>query len=423
MVKLFPRFLASFRLLSLFALLPAALKAEVVAHAGPDRTVAIESGCSARVELDASASTILARPRASFTWKGPFPEGGGVVKGLKVTVTLERGIRDVQLLVESGAESSTDTVSVTVRDVMPPEIQSVQPSRDSMWPPNHRMQPIEIQVQVTDNCDAAPECEVVGIDSDEAEDGQGDGHTSPDSAINGALSVLLRAERASPGDGRVYTVRVRCRDDEGNVSRSQTQVRVPHDVSRDGEAQADSESHCRLKIRFGDSGKSRIVLQLDVDRADEEIPANETVLRKDDLEGYELKVELGSIERTGIVSSSGRVNADGLLARWYPTKGVLRFDVSSQDLAEALDLDSNVYGKRIEVLVPLQVTVTASALEKTGVAPIVLYGGSSKSKRDAGWDYHSDVGGVGDAGITPGGSHVGHTTISGPDWRRPLPPL
>ncbi len=374
MLDLPPRFLAPFRLVPIFALLSASLKADVAADAGPDRTVDIESGCSVQVAMDASASTIPDGAGASFTWKGDFPEGGGAVMGQSVTVTLEKGVQEIQLLVESGTETSTDSVSVTVRDVTPPEIQSVEPSRDSLWPPNHRMVPVQVQVNVVDNCDDAPECEVVGIDSDESEDGRGDGHTEPESAITGALSVLLRSERAGPGDGRVYTIRVRCRDDDGNVSRSRAEVRVPHDMGRDGNSQADSERRCRLKIRFDDSGKSRIQLRLDVDRADDMIPANATATRKDDLEGYELKVELGSVEVSGVVSSKGGVKADGLLARWDPRKGALLLSVSSRDLAEALELDPDVEGKRIDVEVPLVVTVTGPA---EGAKPIRLFDGTA----------------------------------------------
>jgi hypothetical protein len=374
MFNLPPRFLPPFCLTFIFAVISASLKADVAADAGPDRTVDIESGCSARVALDASESTILAGAGGSFTWTGDFPEGEGTAKGQIVTVTLEKGVHEIHLLVESGTVRSTDTVSISVRDVAPPEIQSVEPSRDSLWPPNHRMVPVEVRVNVTDNCDDAPECTVVDVDSDESEDSQGDGHTEPDTAITGALSVLLRAERAGPGDGRIYTIRVRCRDDDGNISRSQTQVRVPHDMSRDGQDHTVSETHCRLKIRFDDTGKSRIQLRLHVDSADDKIPTNETVPRKDDLEGYELKVALGSLEVAGVVDSKGRAKSDGLLARWDPRKGSLLLSVSSQDLAEALELDPDVGGKRIDVGVPLEVTVTGPS---AGAKTIRLFEGTA----------------------------------------------
>ena len=48
-------------------------------------------------------------------------------------------------------------------------------------------------------------------------------------AITGALTANLRAERAGPGDGRVYTLTVQCTDQSHNSATATTTVQVPHD--------------------------------------------------------------------------------------------------------------------------------------------------------------------------------------------------
>jgi hypothetical protein len=44
------------------------------------------------------------------------------------------------------------------------------------------------------------------------------------------MKVLLRAERAGPGNGRVYTIIVKSVDASGNSTMSRVRVVVPHDM-------------------------------------------------------------------------------------------------------------------------------------------------------------------------------------------------
>jgi len=90
----------------------------------------------------------------------------------------------------------------------PPEI-SVSLTPSEIWPPDHRMVPIQTRVVAT-----APSGPAIvklrWITYDERGNGTGDGDTYPD--IQGAswgtadFEFLLRAERAGIGDGRIYTV-------------------------------------------------------------------------------------------------------------------------------------------------------------------------------------------------------------------------
>ena len=84
----------------------------------------------------------------------------------------------------------------------------------TLWPPNHKMRPVTVTVDATDACDPNFSCEIVSVTSNEPANGIGDGNTSPDWSITGPLTLELRAERAGPGTGRIYTITVECTDEQ-----------------------------------------------------------------------------------------------------------------------------------------------------------------------------------------------------------------
>jgi alpha-tubulin suppressor-like RCC1 family protein len=103
-------------------------------------------------------------------------------------------------------------------DLTPPVISSVTPSITTIAPPNHHMVPVTIAVAATDDT-SVPVCVVSGVSSNEPAQG--------DWEITGPLAVRLRAERAGNGNGRVYTVAVRCTDAAGNTASGSARVFVP----------------------------------------------------------------------------------------------------------------------------------------------------------------------------------------------------
>jgi hypothetical protein len=140
------------------------------------------------------------------------------------------GMTTVTFTATDGAgNSSQASTTVTVVDTTPPDIHSVTADPASLWPPNHQLRPVAVGVDVSDICDAQPACEIVSVTSNEPVNGQGDGDTSPDWQITGDLTVALRAERSGTGDGRAYTITVRCTDDSGNSSMKSVEVTVPRD--------------------------------------------------------------------------------------------------------------------------------------------------------------------------------------------------
>jgi hypothetical protein len=69
----------------------------------------------------------------------------------------------------------------------------------------------------------------VSATSNEPENGLGDGDTSPDAVIQGH-TVLLRAERAGTGNGRVYQVHFTADDGRGGTCTGSVLVKVPHSM-------------------------------------------------------------------------------------------------------------------------------------------------------------------------------------------------
>jgi hypothetical protein len=105
--------------------------------------------------------------------------------------------------------------TVVVRDTTPPHIVSITASPNTLWPPNHKMVAVTVTVIATDLVDPHPVSHIVSITSNEPVNGNGDGNTSPDWEITGALTANIRAERAG-GTDRIYTITIQSTDFSGN---------------------------------------------------------------------------------------------------------------------------------------------------------------------------------------------------------------
>ena len=114
-------------------------------------------------------------------------------------------------------------------DTTAPVIGKLVARPGSLWPPNHKMVPVSVEVAASDDSGIAPVCRLTAVSSNEPVLGTGDGRTSPDWQITGALTVNLRAERSGNGDGRVYTLAIECQDRAGNTATGHVAVGVPHD--------------------------------------------------------------------------------------------------------------------------------------------------------------------------------------------------
>ena len=144
----------------------------------------------------------------------------------------ELGVSDVTLTVtDPSGESDSCTAHVTVVDNSGPNFGAIA-SPDALWPPNHKMVPVTVSVFGNDNCDPdfnSSSCSIVDVTSDEPLNDIGDGNTESDNATTtDPLTVDLRAERAGPLEGRIYTLTIECADASGNAATELVQVNAPH---------------------------------------------------------------------------------------------------------------------------------------------------------------------------------------------------
>ncbi len=140
------------------------------------------------------------------------------------------GTTTVNVSAINGGGFATCSFTVTINDTEAPVISNVSVSPAMLWPPNHKMKDVTVSYSSTDNCPGPITC-ALSVSSDEPVEGLGDGHTSPDWIVVNNHLVKLRAERSGTGDGRVYTITIRCTDQHGNTGTATTTVLVPHDMS------------------------------------------------------------------------------------------------------------------------------------------------------------------------------------------------
>ncbi|HLL00198.1 MAG TPA: HYR domain-containing protein [Myxococcaceae bacterium] len=132
---------------------------------------------------------------------------------------------------DQAGNTTTASTTHTVVDVTPPTITRATPSKQTLWPPNHKMVPVTVGVTLSDNCGntSGAQCRILRVTSNEPINGPGDGNTHWDWELLGPMAVNLRAERAGLLNSRIYTLWVECRDSGGQVATTTTSVTVPHD--------------------------------------------------------------------------------------------------------------------------------------------------------------------------------------------------
>jgi hypothetical protein len=157
------------------------------------------------------------------------PSGGATTAAeVQLVGVFGMGEHTVTLSVSDGvADPVSCEFTVTVVDTTPPVITSVVPSPSKLWPPNHKMRDVIVNATATDICGQVT-TRIVEVTSNEPVNGKGDGNTGVDWSITGDHKVKLRAERAGPGSGRIYTITVEATDEAGNTSTKTTVVTVPH---------------------------------------------------------------------------------------------------------------------------------------------------------------------------------------------------
>jgi hypothetical protein len=115
----------------------------------------------------------------------------------------------------------------------PPDCTEASPSVDTLWPPNHSFVAVDVLGVIDPDGDEV----AITIDSifqDEPVDGQGDGSFTPDGQGVGTATAEVRAERAGPGNGRVYHIGFTADDGHGGTCSGEVLVGVPKNQGKKG---------------------------------------------------------------------------------------------------------------------------------------------------------------------------------------------
>ncbi len=123
---------------------------------------------------------------------------------------------------DAAGNQSSCSFDVIVVDTTPPEI-TCSLARTLLWPARRGMIPVGFNATAFDECDG-PIGVTVDVFSDEA---NGAAPFAPDADGTTPPTMRLRAERAYPGNGRVYLIRVTATDRSGNSSTECKAVIVP----------------------------------------------------------------------------------------------------------------------------------------------------------------------------------------------------
>ncbi|HEY3581721.1 MAG TPA: VCBS repeat-containing protein [Pyrinomonadaceae bacterium] len=122
------------------------------------------------------------------------------------------------------AGNGTLSILLNTTPKAPLQIVDVLLSKDVLWPPNHKLMDVTVDYSTTNTC--GPVMCSLSVTSNEPVSGSGD-NTAPDWEIIDEHHVRLRAERASNGSGRVYTITITCSDGSGNPVSTSATVTVP----------------------------------------------------------------------------------------------------------------------------------------------------------------------------------------------------
>jgi hypothetical protein len=206
-----------------------------VANAGTDQTVECTGNSQAAVHLSGSASTDPNNDIVLYEWFENFGAANQLLLGTGPTLTVDLGLgtHTITLQVTDATDrTATDEVVIQVVDTTPPKVW-LRPNPAKLWPPNHKLVDVHLDVRV-DDCGPYT-VSLESVTSNESDNGLGDGDTAGDIqgvAIGTADSDLrLRAERSGGGSGRVYTVVYKVVDAAGLETIATAWITVPHDQS------------------------------------------------------------------------------------------------------------------------------------------------------------------------------------------------
>ena len=200
------------------------------------------------------------------------------------------------VLTNATGNTATCSFDVIVFDYEPPMITGIADELAPLWPPNHKMVPIHLDYDVTDNCGETITTDVY-VYSNEPDNGLGDGDKAVDWEIKDAHNILLRAERSGTGTGREYYIYIVSYDNLYNYNYKMVTVAVPHDKGK-------AESIVSIPKPRVTNHKSTLT-----DASLENVPFATNVWPNPSIDSFKLEVQSSSNENTvlSIFDINGRL--------------------------------------------------------------------------------------------------------------------
>lgn len=162
-------------------------------------------------------------------WIVSDPESGIASKAGCDTVVLTGDTAGVTLTCSAtnGAGLYSEKSTTIKIDTTPPTLTcAANPSL--LWPPNNKMTPVTVPVDVIDALPGKNDFVLVSATSNEPEAGAIQGFTTGTASTSG----LLKASRLGGGAGRIYSLAYRGTDEAGNAAACVATVTVPHDQGK-----------------------------------------------------------------------------------------------------------------------------------------------------------------------------------------------
>jgi len=164
----------------------------------------------------------------TYSASGAQSIAGTVVPGSSTSFTIStEGITIISFSGTDKAGNVEVAKTLTIQlDKTPPTI-ACSASPNVLWPPNNKLVPINVSVNVADTLSGRAGFTLVSGTSNEPDGGQGD----IQGFVTGTASTTgqLRAQRLGSGAGRVYTFTYSGMDKAANIVSCATTVTVPHD--------------------------------------------------------------------------------------------------------------------------------------------------------------------------------------------------
>jgi hypothetical protein len=113
----------------------------------------------------------------------------------------------------------------------PPDCSQATPSVSVIWPPNHKMVPVQIN-GITDPGGLQVTVSITGIMQDEPVDARDEGRSWVDGNGVGTPTAFVRAARSRHGTGRIYFISFTATDTSSQSCSGTVEVFVPHEIDQ-----------------------------------------------------------------------------------------------------------------------------------------------------------------------------------------------